>query len=109
MSRVERRSWLAGALTVTRRELRDTLRDWRIVIPIALFQDLCIIPLVLLVNLLGGGTASVWQTTLTIAASLVLVAGLVLGGRVAVPRLLHPRRRPDDGAHRFHDSHRLHR
>ena len=29
-----RRSWLAGALTVTRRELRDTLRDWRIVIPI---------------------------------------------------------------------------
>lgn len=36
MSRVERRSWLAGALTVTRRELRDTLRDWRIVIPIVL-------------------------------------------------------------------------
>ncbi len=30
----QRRSWLAGALTVTRRELRDTLRDWRIVIPI---------------------------------------------------------------------------
>ncbi len=29
-----RRSWLAGALTVTRRELRDILRDWRIVIPI---------------------------------------------------------------------------
>src|SRR4030065_391276 len=32
----ERRSWLAGALTVTRRELRDTLRDWRIVVPIIL-------------------------------------------------------------------------
>ena len=32
----ERRSWLAGALTVTRRELRDTLRDWRIIVPIIL-------------------------------------------------------------------------
>src|SRR3990172_5337195 len=31
-----RRSWIAGALTVTRRELRDTMRDWRIVIPIVL-------------------------------------------------------------------------
>ncbi|HLF28149.1 MAG TPA: stage II sporulation protein M [Anaerolineae bacterium] len=30
------RSWLAGVLTVTRRELRDTLRDWRIVLPIIL-------------------------------------------------------------------------
>jgi len=36
MSLAQRRSWLAGALTVTRRELRDTLRDWRIVIPIIL-------------------------------------------------------------------------
>lgn len=36
MSLAGRRSWLAGALTVTRRELRDTLRDWRIVIPIIL-------------------------------------------------------------------------
>ena len=36
MTLTERRSWLAGALTVTRRELRDTLRDWRIVVPIIL-------------------------------------------------------------------------
>ena len=28
------RAWLGGALSVTRRELRDTLRDWRIVVPI---------------------------------------------------------------------------
>lgn len=36
MSMAGQRSWLAGALTVTRRELRDTMRDWRIVIPIIL-------------------------------------------------------------------------
>lgn len=30
------RAWLSGALSVTRRELRDTLRDWRIVAPIVL-------------------------------------------------------------------------
>jgi len=30
------RSWLTGALTVTRREIRDTLRDWRIVAPIVI-------------------------------------------------------------------------
>ncbi len=34
MSMAQRRSWLAGALTVTRRELRDTMRDWRLVGPI---------------------------------------------------------------------------
>jgi len=36
MSLERSQAWLAGALTVTRRELRDTLRDWRIVIPIIL-------------------------------------------------------------------------
>ena len=36
MSLSERRSWWAGAWIVTRRELRDTLRDWRIVVPIVL-------------------------------------------------------------------------
>ena len=36
LARTSRRGWLAGALAVTRSELRDTLRDWRIVIPIIL-------------------------------------------------------------------------
>ena len=62
--------------------------DGRIVIPIALFQDLCIIPLVLLINFLSGRTTSPWQTALAIGVSLVVVGGLVLGGRVAMPRLL---------------------
>lgn len=39
------RMWLSGALTVTRRELRDILRDWRIVIPIILLT--LIFPLIM--------------------------------------------------------------
>ncbi|HEY4691304.1 MAG TPA: stage II sporulation protein M [Anaerolineae bacterium] len=34
VARLSARNWLAGALTVTLREMRDTMRDWRIVAPI---------------------------------------------------------------------------
>jgi CPA2 family monovalent cation:H+ antiporter-2 len=60
----------------------------RIVIPIALFQDLCIIPLVLLVNVLGGAAGSAWQAVTKVGVAAVVVAALVLGGRVVIPRLL---------------------
>jgi CPA2 family monovalent cation:H+ antiporter-2 len=60
----------------------------RLTIPILLFQDLCIIPLVLLVQLLGGGAAGWERAAVRIGASLAVVALLVLGGRVAVPLAL---------------------
>jgi CPA2 family monovalent cation:H+ antiporter-2 len=62
--------------------------DGRIVVPIAVFQDLCIIPLVLLVELLAGGDQSVWRGVLTVATSLATVAIIVVGGRIALPWLL---------------------
>ena len=34
LARPSARDWLSGALTVTRREIRDTMRDWRIIGPI---------------------------------------------------------------------------
>ena len=61
----------------------------RVVIAILLFQDLCVVPLMLLVPVLagtgvpGGGTAG-----LKIAISLVVTTLLVLVGRLAVPRVL---------------------
>jgi CPA2 family monovalent cation:H+ antiporter-2 len=68
--------------------------DGRIVIPIALFQDLCIIPLVLLVNVLGGigGTGGMGgvatRAAVGVGLAAVVVVALVVGGRVVIPRLL---------------------
>jgi monovalent cation:H+ antiporter-2, CPA2 family len=62
--------------------------DGRIVVPIALFQDLCIIPLVLLVDLLGGRGGSAWHAVLTVGASSVAIAVLVIGGRIVIPWVL---------------------
>lgn len=62
--------------------------DGRIVVPVLVFQDLCIIPLVLLVESLGGATETAGQLALRVGGSVVAVVVLVLGGRVVVPRLL---------------------
>jgi K+:H+ antiporter len=60
----------------------------RIVVAILLFQDLCVVPLMLLAPLLAGTAASVGASIRTILLSVVVVAALVLGGRLAVPRAL---------------------
>jgi CPA2 family monovalent cation:H+ antiporter-2 len=62
--------------------------DGRIVIPIAVFQDLCIIPLVLLVELMGTGAADLPRGLGRTGLSLVVIAVLVLAGRFAVPWIL---------------------
>jgi CPA2 family monovalent cation:H+ antiporter-2 len=62
--------------------------DGRLVIPIALFQDLCIIPLVLLVDLLGGGGGTVGRAAAKVGLSIAVVLVLVLGGRIVIPRVL---------------------
>ena len=60
----------------------------RIAVAILLFQDLCVVPLMLLAPLLAGGTANVGASLRKILLSVVVVAVLVLGGRLAVPRAL---------------------
>ncbi|HEX9631972.1 MAG TPA: cation:proton antiporter [Gemmatimonadales bacterium] len=62
--------------------------DGRIVVPVLVFQDLCIIPLVLLVESLGGAAETPGHLALRVGGSVVAVAVLVLGGRVVVPRVL---------------------
>ena len=61
----------------------------RVVIAILLFQDLCVVPLMIFVPLLAGGDAVAKQPpALQIAISLVVTTALVLVGRLAVPKVL---------------------
>lgn len=62
----------------------------RVVVAVLLFQDLCVVPLMLLIPVLavgggaGGGTGLLRASALSLAA----LAALVLGGRLVVPRVL---------------------
>jgi len=60
----------------------------RIVVGILIFQDLAIVPLMLVVRTIGGTDSSATSILTTIAISLVVVAGLLLAGRYVVPWLL---------------------
>ena len=60
----------------------------RVAVAILLFQDLCVVPLMLGAPLLAGTGATVAASVRTIVLSVVVVAVLVLGGRLAVPRAL---------------------
>jgi CPA2 family monovalent cation:H+ antiporter-2 len=60
----------------------------RVVVAILLFQDLCVVPLMLAAPLLAGTSTSRAASIRTIVVSVVVVATLVLGGRLAVPRAL---------------------
>jgi CPA2 family monovalent cation:H+ antiporter-2 len=60
----------------------------RVVVAILIFQDLCVVPLMLLVPILGGA-AGTWQESLRLLGlSLGTVLLLVIGGRYAVRWLL---------------------
>lgn len=69
-----------------RREL-DTPAG-RAIVAILLFQDLCIVPLVLLVRFLGGGGTGAGETLGSIVVSLIVVGTLVLAGRIVIPWIL---------------------
>jgi monovalent cation:H+ antiporter-2, CPA2 family len=56
---------------------------------VLLFQDLSIVPMILLVPVLGGEETSVARVALTLGAAFAAVAAVVLAARVLVPRLLH--------------------
>ena len=61
----------------------------RVVIAILLFQDLCVVPLMILVPLLAGGDASGEQpAALQVVVSLTVTTALVLVGRLVVPKVL---------------------
>jgi CPA2 family monovalent cation:H+ antiporter-2 len=60
----------------------------RVAVAILLFQDLCVVPLMLAAPLLGGSGTTAAASIRTILLSVVVVAVLILGGRLAVPRAL---------------------
>ena len=67
----------------------------RIGVGILIFQDLAIVPLVLVVRTLGGADASLLSILASVGISLVVVATLLLGGRYVVPWLLRRLARVD--------------
>lgn len=60
----------------------------RVLVAILLFQDLCVVPLMLLVPMLGGAGGGARAAAIAIGIALLVTTALVLVGRVAVPRLL---------------------
>ena len=60
----------------------------RVAVAILLFQDLCVVPLMLAIPLLAGVAPDLFVAVRTIVLSAVVVAVLIVGGRLAVPRVL---------------------
>jgi CPA2 family monovalent cation:H+ antiporter-2 len=60
----------------------------RVVVGILLFQDLCVVPFMVLAPILAGTATGAGAALRAVAASLVVVGVLVLGGRLAAPWLL---------------------
>jgi CPA2 family monovalent cation:H+ antiporter-2 len=60
----------------------------RVVVAILLFQDLAVVPLMLLLPILAGTAPSTAAAARDLLTSLAVVAVLIMGGRFAVPRLL---------------------
>jgi CPA2 family monovalent cation:H+ antiporter-2 len=57
---------------------------------ILLFQDLCLVPMMLLAPILGGGQgSSVAGVAITLATAFGAIAAIVIAARVVVPRALH--------------------
>jgi CPA2 family monovalent cation:H+ antiporter-2 len=60
----------------------------RVAVAILLFQDLCVVPLMLAAPLLAGSGATAATSVRTIVLSVIVVAVLIVGGRLVVPRAL---------------------
>lgn len=60
----------------------------RVVVAIAIFQDLAVVPVMLLVPFLAGSAGGVVAALRGIGVGLLPVAGLIVFGRLLVPRLL---------------------
>jgi CPA2 family monovalent cation:H+ antiporter-2 len=60
----------------------------RVVVGILLFQDLCVVPLMLLVPILAGTDQSAGAAVRDVVVSVAVVGALVVGGRLAIPWVL---------------------
>ncbi|HSW63555.1 MAG TPA: cation:proton antiporter [Dissulfurispiraceae bacterium] len=56
---------------------------------ILIFQDLCVVPFMLLIPILAGTGGSAQDVIITIGKAAIFVAGILLASRWAVPQILH--------------------
>ncbi len=61
----------------------------RVMVGILVFQDLAVVPLMLITPLLGGQGFDLWQLSMKMIKALILVAVVLLAARWFVPRVLH--------------------
>lgn len=62
----------------------------RVCLGILIFQDLCVVPIVIIMPILAGagGATGSWDITLKVLTAVAMVGGSVLGGRYVVPWVL---------------------
>jgi CPA2 family monovalent cation:H+ antiporter-2 len=60
----------------------------RVVVAILLFQDLCVVPLMVLMPLLAGTQQGFMALVRAVAVTAVATGGLIVAGRFIVPRFL---------------------
>ena len=60
----------------------------RLVVGILVFQDLCVVPMLLAIPYLAGEGGAVGDIVVTVGTVLVVLAGVLLAARLVVPRLL---------------------
>lgn len=61
----------------------------RFALGILVFQDLCVVPMILAIPLLAGSSGTGWQAALAMIKAVLVVAGVLVASRLVVPRLLH--------------------
>ncbi|MFZ1865575.1 MAG: cation:proton antiporter [Polyangiales bacterium] len=60
----------------------------RLAVGILVFQDLCVVPMILTVPLLAGRGGSLQEVVLTLGKAVLILSGVLVAARVVVPRLL---------------------
>jgi CPA2 family monovalent cation:H+ antiporter-2 len=61
----------------------------RFALGILVFQDLCVVPMMLAIPLLAGSAGGGWAPALSLGKAVLVVGGVVVASRIAVPRFLH--------------------
>jgi len=60
----------------------------RVTLGILIFQDLMVVPMILLVPMLAGGPTSLQTLAWALAKSVAVIAAVIVGARIVVPRFL---------------------
>ena len=61
----------------------------RLTLGILVFQDLCVVPMILAIPLLSGSFTSIWEPVIALLKATGVLVLVLVAARVVVPRLLH--------------------